>query len=216
MRQTSGQLLVPAALLCVVLPFCLLAGGCSSTYFKDEIDWDALHKRAEPPTALTPILAAGFDTCRNLLEDAILHSTGGAEGFSYTGWSPDETDRRTANATMIFEQDGDAVHADVSAGLDGSGKCFAKWTTTRVWRTSCQRLHRKSEWLREYGLSVTPAEATSIYQREGSGITVVLTDIGAHRCLMVAGETAYWLGPSPDAPQVEHFPSLQEKEDSSP
>ena len=185
-------------------------------YFKDDTDWEALHVSGKKPAALDQILAAGFITCRNLMEDAILHATSGRDDFSFTGWSPSETDRRTANATMIFMEDGDLVHADASAGLDGSGKCFAKWTSTRVWRTSCDRLHRKSEWLREYELFSRPESGVSIYKREGSGITVVLTDVGVSKCLMIAGETSYWLGPSPDAPQLEHFPYEQDEKDPAP
>jgi hypothetical protein len=200
----------------LVVAVSILVSGCSSTYFRDDTDWEALHVSGKKPAALEQILAAGFGTCRNLMEDAILHATGGRDDFSFTGWSPDETDRRTANVTMVFIEDGDVVHADASAGLDGSGKCFAKWTSTRVWRTSCDRLHRKSEWLREYRLFSKPKEEVAIYQREGSGITAVLTDVGVGKCLMIAGETAYWLGPSPDAPQLEHFPYEQDKKDAAP
>ena len=216
MREASFRTFARTSLVGLIVAASLLASGCSSTYFKDDTDWEALHVSAKRPAALDQILAAGFGTCRNLMEDAILHATGAREDFSFTGWSPDETDRRTANATMIYMEDGDAVHSDVSAGLDGSGKCFAKWTSTRVWRTSCDRLHRKSEWLREYGLSSKPENGVSIYRKEGSGITVVLTDVGVSRCLMIAGETAYWLGPSPDAPQLEHFPYKQDEKDPAP
>ncbi|QNN78981.1 hypothetical protein IAE60_06110 [Pseudoxanthomonas mexicana] len=216
MHDVSFPTPARTSLVPLIVAASLLAAGCSSTYFKDDTDWEALHVSGKKSAALDQILAAGFGTCRNLMEDAILHATGGREDFSFTGWSRDETDRRTANATVIFMEDGDAVHSDVSAGLDGSGKCFAKWTSTRVWRTSCDRLHRKSEWLRQYELSSKPEDGVSIYQREGSGITVVLTNVGVGKCLMIAGQTAYWHGPSPDAPQLEHFPYTQDEKDPAP
>ncbi|MBL8257051.1 MAG: hypothetical protein JNJ62_10660 [Pseudoxanthomonas mexicana] len=149
------------------------------------------------------------------MEDAILHATEGYDGYSVAGWSPTETDRRTATAIIFFTRHGDHVQAEVTAGVDGSGKCFARWTSSRVWRTTCDRLLRKSEWLSDYDLFARVTNASAIYKKDGGNITVSLTRVGSGKCLMIAGETAYWLGPSRDVPQVEHFPYEQDDEESS-
>lgn len=190
--------------------------GCSSNYFKDATDWEAVHARGAKSDALSSIRAAGFDKCPNLLEDAVLHATEGRNGYSVVGWSPTETDSRTATVNIFFTQNGDPVQADVTAGLDASGKCFARWTSNRVWRTTCDRLLRRAEWLRDYKLFAKATNESSVYKKDGGNIVVSLTGIGASKCLVMAGETAYWLGPSPDAPQVEHFPYQQNDEGLSP
>ena len=201
-RRSSVALLFLAACL----------PGCSSNYFKDGADWEALHARGSTSAALPSIRSAGFESCANLLEDGILHATEGHDGYSVVGWSPTETDDRSSTVIIFFIQDGDHVQAEVTAGLDGSGKCFARWTSTRTWRETCDRLLRKSEWLSDYKLFAQATSDSAIYKRDGGNINVSLTRIGHRRCLMIAGETVYWLGPSRDAPQVQHFPYKQEQE----
>ena len=191
----------------------LALSGCASNYFKDSTDWEGLHARGSKSAALSSMRSTGFDSCPNLMEDAILHATEGYDGYAIAGWSPNETDRRTATAIIFFIRDGDHVQAEVTAGVDGSGKCFARWTSSRVWRTTCDRLLRKAEWLRDYELFAQATSASAVYKKDGGNIAVSLTQVGSGKCLMVAGETAYWLGPSRDAPQVEHLPYKQADEE---
>ncbi len=182
----------------------LLSTGCVSHYFRDDVDWQTLHKQDSESPALQQIAAAGFDSCKNLLSDAVLHATDGESAYSLTGWSPTSTDHRPATITLVFEKNGDTLHADVTAGLDASGKCFARWQLNRVWRASCSRVKERAESLADYNLFASVSDNTSVYRSEASGISVILTQLGAHRCLMTSGETGYWEGEGKDLSNPSH------------
>ena len=191
--------LVPTALA-------LAASGCAGDYLRDTTDWHALHRQAETSVAGDTLAQKGFTACRNLFEDAILHATEARDNTPVVSHSPAGIDLRPVSAMIAYADKGDTVHADVLAGVDGSGRCFANWRISRVWRASCRRLEAELEWLRPYAPFAEPSPRTTAYRADGSGITVFLTRVGFGRCLMTAGETVYWEGEGQDVPEVNHLP----------
>jgi hypothetical protein len=179
-----------STLLCAACA--LLASGCAAVDFR-EPDIDALH--ASPPDfpMVDSLVKAGFRACETMLSDAVLHATAGQPGTGYTRHAGAETDHRPVMLTVASDQGRDSQHIEVVAGLDASGKCFAQWTLSRVWRTTCEQVRLRSDWFDGKQESASSGR-TRLYGVEGQGIAVFLTDIGHRRCFMSAGEVAYSSG----------------------
>ena len=126
-------------------------------------DWDALHTSAPPSAIVEHALEQGFRSCRNLLQDAVLHAVGDAPHEAWGGGSSTQSDRRPVSYALVTGGGATTEHAVVTAGLDGSGKCFAHWRVTRVWPPACAKPKRDAEWLRPYAKQRDPDPTTPIY-----------------------------------------------------
>lgn len=204
----ARRLLPGLAAATVVSPLLLLSACTAPGYLKDSADWQAIHRNAVPSPAGTLLARQGFKSCINLFEDAILHATEGHRAEAITGHSPGNIDLRPVTATLAFAAKGDIVHANVIAGVDRTGKCYADWRTSLVLRTSCRRAASEADWLREYSPIASPSPRTTAYGKDGGNITVMLTRVGFRRCLVTSGETAYWEGDGQDVPEVNHIPFI--------
>ena len=189
----SAQQILPMSLSILFV----LCTGCAVADLRDP-DWQALH--ANPPVypAVTTLVDEGFTSCKNMLADATLHAVGDSPHKSIWSHSAESVDLRPATITLVSSNGPDVEHADVIAGLDGTGRCFARWSVSRTWRMPCEELQRKSPWLSKYSKQRELTENTSQYTLAGSGISVFLTSSGRHRCFMTASETAYKDPPGTD------------------
>lgn len=183
--------------------FAALATGCATPDLRDR-DWNALHSSTPPSPVVEHALEQGFQSCRNLLQDAVLHAVGDSPHEAWGGGASAQPDRRPVSYALVTGAGANTEHAVVTAGLDGSGKCFAHWRVTRVWPLPCAKLERNAEWLRLYAKERDLDPTTAIYRSEGSGISVVLTGIGRHRCMASLGEIAYWDGDGVDLDSTLH------------
>lgn len=189
------------AMVLSILP--MILSGCAVTNLA-EPDWEALH--ANPPIypAVATLVDRGFASCKNMLGDVTLHAVGDLPHQSIWSHSAESIDLRPATVTLVSRNGSDIEHAEVIAGLDGTGRCFARWSVSRVWRLSCDELHRKSPWLSKYSKQRELSEITSQYSLAGSGISVLLTSSGRRHCFMTASETAYKDPPGTDLDLQNH------------
>ncbi|RYZ74088.1 MAG: hypothetical protein EOP91_03340 [Lysobacteraceae bacterium] len=171
--------------------------GCASVDLSDP-DWEQLARNPPVFPAIAELSEKGFRSCTKMLSAATLSAVGDSVTRMQSGHAPVSTDLRPATLTAITRKGQDTEHADIVAGLDGSGRCFARWNVSRVWRTSCRQLQARSPWISQYTKQDEFLGNTSVHGMKGSGISIFLTSTGARRCLMTATETVYWEGTGTD------------------
>lgn len=171
--------------------------GCVSIDFS-EPDWEELAKNPPDFPAVAELSDKGFHSCTKMLSAAALSAVGDSANQMQFGYAPTSVDLRPATLTAIIRKAKDTEHADIVAGLDGTGRCFARWNVSRIWRISCRKLQARSPWISQYTKQDEFLGTTSVYGMEGSGINIFLTNAGARRCLMTATETVYWEGTETD------------------
>jgi hypothetical protein len=145
------------------------------------------------------LVSKGFSSCPNLLDAAIRHATGG--GRSGAGWGggyDDTLNIRPVSYTFVDGSGWSTRHANVTVGLDGSGKCFANWRVSQAWPVSCDTLIGKACWIREYPEQDRFEDGTSMRKHQDGSITIFLSPTGPHSCLVSEGETIYYTGTGSD------------------